>query len=115
MRILALLRQMEAEGYDARQIGMSLILPQMGKKMRGKQRKLSVSEKVKQQVRSAFLMRKAKAKAKGQGKAKAKAQAKVSPEDSVELEEAAEPEEQWEDPSANLNPVQKLPPLFPGG
>ena len=97
MKILALLREMAAEGYDARQIGLRLIVPQMGKKVSAKQRKLSVAEKAKHKLRSSFLRRKAKAKAKAQGKAKAKAKAKASPENSVELEEVAEPEEQWAD------------------
>ena len=113
MRISALLRQMAAEGYDARQLGMRLIVPQMGKKVRAQQRKLSVQEKAKQRISKALVRRKAtkaKAEAKAKAKAKAKAMAKVSPEDSVELEEAAEDtcvlpeeacvqdaEEQWED------------------
>ena len=91
------MREMVAEGYDARQIGLSLIVPQLGKKVSAKKRKLSVAEKTKPTLRSNFLRRKAKAKVKAQGKAKAKAKAKASPENSVELEDVAEPEEQWED------------------
>ena len=116
MRILALLRAMPAEG----------------KKVSARQRKLSASEKANQKPRTSFLRRKAKAKAKAQGKAKAKAKAKASPENSVELEEVAEPEEQWEDlsqynfgfktapwepllsPSANLILVIRLPPYCGG-
>ena len=88
---------MAAEGYDARLIGLMLIVHQMGKNVRAKQRKLSVAEKAQGKWRSAFLRRNAKAHAKAQGKAKAKAEAKASPENSVELEEVAEPEERWED------------------
>ena len=104
------MRAMAAEGYDTRQIGLRLIVPQMGKKVRAQQRKLSVQEKAKDRISKALVRRKAtKAEAKAKAKAKAKAMAKVSPEDSVELEEAAEeacvlpeeacvlPEEQWED------------------
>ena len=75
------MRNMAEAGYDSRQIAMSLIVPQMGKKVRAHQRKLSAAQKAKQKLRSAFLRKKAAAKA----KAKAK------------LEEAAEPEECWED------------------
>ena len=75
------MRHMAEAGYDSRQIAMSLIVPQMGKKVRAHQRKLSAAQKAKHKLRSAFLRKKAAAKA----KAKAK------------LEEAAEPEECWED------------------
>ena len=75
------MRHMAEAGYDSRQIAMSLIVPQMGKQVRAHQRKLSAAQKAKHKLRSAFLRKKAAAKA----KAKAK------------LEEAAEPEECWED------------------
>ena len=80
---------------------MRLIVPQMGNKVSARRRRLSAAEKAKHKLRSAFLRRKAKAKAKAQGKAKAKAKAQASPENSVELEEVAEPEEQWEDSQGN--------------
>ena len=106
------MRQLQAEGYDARQIAMRLITPHMGKKVSTQRRKLSIQEKAKNRVSQGLVRRKA-AKAKAEAKAKAKAKAKAmakSPEDSVELEEAAEEacvlpeeacvkdtEEQWED------------------
>ena len=102
------MRQMSAEGYDARQIGMTLIKPQMGKKVTTKRRKQSAAEKAKQKITAALVRRKANAKkarekAKAKAQARAEAKANVSPEDSMELEEAAEledvaeAEEKWKD------------------
>ena len=91
------MREMSAQGYDARQIGLSLIVPQCGNKVNAQRRRLSAAEKANQKLRSTFLRRKAKAKAKAQGKAKAKAKAKASPENSVEVVETPEPEPKWED------------------
>ena len=90
---------MTEEGYEARQIGLKLIVPRMGKKVSAKKSKLSVTEKTKQKLRISFLRRKAQAKAKAQGKAKAKA--KASPENSVE------PEDRWEDSSV-FSPLSPL-------
>ena len=82
------MRKMNAEGYDNRQIGMSLIVPQMGKKVSAQKRKLSVKEKAKLRLKSNFLRRKTKAQAKAMG----------LPSKSVELpelEKVPDPEEQW--------------------
>ena len=87
------------EGYEARQIGLKLIAPRMGKKVSAKKSKLSVPEKARQMLRISFLRRKAQAKAKAQGKAKANA--KASPENSVE------PEDRWEDSSV-FSPLSTL-------
>ena len=102
---------MAEKGYETRQIGLSMIVPHMGKKVAQKT-KQTAAEKAKQNLRSVFLRRKAaQAKAKAKGKAKAKAKAKASPENSVELEEVAEPEEQWEDSQGNT--IFLHPPLEP--
>ena len=102
------MRQMSEQGYDARQIGLSLIKPLMGKKVTTKRRKQSAAEKAKQKLTVALVRRKANAKkarekAKAKAQARAEAKANVSPEDSMELEEAAELEdvaeaqEKWKD------------------
>ena len=77
------MRKMAEEGYDARQIGLEMILPQMGKKVRADKKKLSLQAKAKNKVRTAILKKKAKAKAKAKGKAK----------EDAELEVVAEPQE----------------------
>ena len=81
---------MADEGYNARQIAMKLIVPQMGKKVSGKRRKLTPKQKAQHKLRSQVVRRKAAAKAKAEAKAKAKAKAKASPENSVELDDVAE-------------------------
>ena len=94
---------MAEKGYETRQIGLSMIVPHMGKKVAQKT-KQTAAEKAKQKLRSVFLRRKAaqaKAKAQGKAKAKAKAKANASPENDVELEEDAEPKEKWEDSPGN--------------
>ena len=92
---------MAEKGYETRQIGLSMIVPHMGKKVAQKT-KQTAAEKAKQKLRNVFLRRKsAQAKAKAKGKAKAKAKAKASPENDVELEEDAEPKEKWEDSPGN--------------
>ena len=94
------MRQMSDQGYDTRQIGLSLIKPCMGRRMRSKKIKMSFQEKVKQVVRNKHLRKKAaeaKAKAKAKAKALAKGGAKETPEDSGELEEVGEPADQWKD------------------
>ena len=92
---------MAEKGYETRQIGLSMIVPHMGKKVAQKT-KQTAAEKANQKLRSVFLRRKAaQAKAKAKGKAKAKAKAKASPENDVELEEDAEPKEKWEDSPGN--------------
>ena len=96
------MRAMAAEGYDTRQIGLKLIVPQMGKKVSANQTKLSAAEKAKQKLSKALMMRKAQAKAKAQGKAKAKAKAKASPENSVDVDEVAEPQYQCQDSIINI-------------
>ena len=83
------MREMAEEGFEAKQIGLKLIAPRMGKKVSAKKSKLSVPEKARQKLRISFLRRKVQAKATAQGKAKAKA----SPDNSVE------PEDHWEDSS----------------
>ena len=74
------MRAMAEEGYDSRQIALSLITPQMGKKVSEKQTKLSANDKAKQTMSKALLMKKAQAKAKAQAKDKTKAEAQDSPE-----------------------------------
>ena len=74
------MRAMAEEGYDSRQIALSLITPQMGKKVREKQTTLSPKEKAKQQMRRVLMRNKAQEKAKAQGKDKTKAEAQDSPE-----------------------------------
>ena len=94
------MRQMSDQGYDTRQIGLSLIKPCMGRRMRSKKIKMSLQEKAKQEVRKKHLRKKAaeaKAKAKAKAKALAKGEAKETPEDSGELEEVGEPADQWKD------------------
>ena len=73
---LITMREMAAEGYDARQIGLRMIIPRVGRKLSAKKRKLSASEKAKQNLLKAMMRKKAKAKAK----------AKASPENSAEIE-----------------------------
>jgi hypothetical protein len=73
---LITMREMAAEGYDARQIGLKMIIPRVGRKLSAKKRKLSPSEKAKQNLLKAMMRKKAKAKAK----------AKASPENSAEIE-----------------------------
>ena len=84
------MRLMADEGYNTRQIGMKLIVPQMGKKVSGKRRRLTPKQKANQKLRSAVVKRKAAAKAKAEAKAKAKAKAKASPENSGELHDEPE-------------------------
>ena len=90
---------MADEGYDSRQIGLSLIKPHMGKRGSAKKSKLSAADKAKQKVRTDYQSRKALVKGKAQ-QAKAKAKAKVSGEDIAGPEDAGE-EEKWKD-SCNL-------------
>ena len=73
---LITMREMAAEGDDARQIGLRMIIPRAGRKLSAKKRKLSASEKAKQNLLKAMMRKKAKAKAK----------AKASPENSAEIE-----------------------------
>ena len=77
------MRQMAQKGYDSKQKGRNMIIPQMGKKVRADKNKLSPQAKAKNKVRTAILKKKAKAKAKAKGKAKEEA----------ELEVVAEPQE----------------------
>ena len=89
------MRQMSAEGYDPRQISLSMIKPQMGKKVTTKRKKLSACEKSKQRLQQSLARRKkARAKAKAEAKAKAKEAEGV---EVTELDGASEPEERWED------------------
>ena len=90
---------MAEKGYETRQIGLSMIVPHMGKKVAQKT-KQTAAEKAKQKLRNVFLRRKS-AQAKAKAKAKGKAKAKASPENDVELEEDAEPKEKWEDSPGN--------------
>ena len=67
------MREMAAEGYDPRQIGLRMIIPRVGRKLSAKKRKLSAQEKAKQHLRMTMLRRmkaQAKAKAKAKGGAK---------------------------------------------
>ena len=89
------MRQMSAEGYEPRQIAMSMIKPQMGKKVTTKRKKLSAAEKAKQKLQQSLVRRK-NARAKAEAKAKAKAKEAEGVE-VTELDGAAEPEERWED------------------
>ena len=84
MKILAILRQLADQGYETRQIGLSMIAPHMGKKVSAQKTKLNAAEKAKQKLRSVFLRRKA---------AQAKAKAKGKAEEQAELEAVAEPQE----------------------
>ena len=89
------MRQMSAEGYEPRQIAMSMIKPQMGKKVTTKRKKLSAAEKAKQKLQQTLVRRK-NARAKAEAKAKAKAKEAEGVE-VTELDGASEPEERWED------------------
>ena len=89
---------MSSEGYDPKQISLTTILPQMGKKVKVQNRKMSVAEKAKKKLRTTFLRSKAKANAKAKAKAEKKPkQEEDVVEDAEQLEEVAEPEEKWED------------------
>ena len=61
-----LISPLEAEGYDARQIGMKLIVPQMGRKVSKKalSRKMIVSEETQHRLKLSLLRKKGKAKSK---------------------------------------------------
>ena len=68
---LVKMRALEAEGYDARQIGLQVIVPHVGRKMSAKalSRKMAASEKTRNGLRFSLSKRKAKAKAKAKAEA----------------------------------------------
>ena len=62
------MRQMAQKGYDSKHIGQTMIIPQMGKKVRAHQNKLSLQDKAKIKMRTAFQKKTGKPKAEAKGK-----------------------------------------------
>ena len=83
------MRAMEHEGYDARQIGLKLIVPHMGRKVSSKalSKKLTLRQKTQQRLKQNLMKKRAAARAKS-----LKGQQLAKPED-----EAAEAEPPWQD------------------
>ena len=69
--------EMGEEGYEARQIGLKLIVLRTGKQVSAKTSKLSALGEATQQLRILFLRRKAQSKVEAPGDAKAKARASL--------------------------------------